>query len=184
MTISNKIDIPVLEALEIVKGNLLDSYEEVFPNENYPLMRRRVNFNVDGKNYNIIFIFLESWQKDYIDSFSGTSYGVTPNFDAIAKESVMFGNFYANGQRSIMGLMSVFFSLPYVQGMPYIGLGLENSAQTRLPDILSKNGYDNVYVQGDTRESDNGVALAYYLGFNKAYGKQDIPLASQLRTNK
>jgi phosphoglycerol transferase MdoB-like AlkP superfamily enzyme len=178
MTTYNEIDIPFQEALETIKDNFLDSYEEVFPNENYPLMRQRITFNVNGKNYNVIFILLESWQKDYIDSFSGTSYGVTPNFDAIAKYSIMFDNFYANGQRSIMGLMSIFFSLPYVQGMSYIGLGLENSGvgAMRLPAILAKNGYDNVYVQGDTRESDNGVALAYYLGFKEAYGKQDIPL--------
>ncbi|MDR1104689.1 MAG: sulfatase-like hydrolase/transferase, partial [Endomicrobium sp.] len=176
MTTYNEIDIPFQEALGTVKDNFLDSYEEVFPNENYPLMRQRTTFNVNGKNYNVVFILLESWQKEYIDSFSGTSYGVTPNFDAIAKYSIMFDNFYANGQRSIMGLMSIFFSLPYVQGMSYIGLGLENSGQTRLPAILAKNGYDNVYVQGDTRESDNGVALAYYLGFKQAYGKQDIPL--------
>ncbi|MDR2458153.1 MAG: LTA synthase family protein [Clostridiales Family XIII bacterium] len=175
MTTHNKIDIPFREALETVK-DLLDSYEEIFPNENYPLMRQRVSFNVYGKNYNVVFILLESWQKEYIDSFSGTSYEVTPNFDAIAEESVMFDNFYANGQRSIMGLMSVFFSLPYVRGISYIGFGLENSGQTRLPAILSKNVYDNVYVQGDTRDSDNGVALAYYLGFKEAYGKQDIPL--------
>ncbi|MDR3285621.1 MAG: hypothetical protein LBS83_02980, partial [Holosporales bacterium] len=136
MTTYNEIDIPFQEVLEIVKDNLLDSQEEVFPDENYPLMRQRMNFNVNGKNYNVVFILLESWQKDYIDSFSGTSYGVTPNFDSIAKESIMFDNFYANGQRSIMGLMSVFFSLPYVQGMSYIGLGLENSGQTRLPAIL------------------------------------------------
>jgi phosphoglycerol transferase MdoB-like AlkP superfamily enzyme len=177
MTANNEIDIPFEEALDIVKENLLDSKEEIFLSKNYPLMRQRVKFNVNGKNYNVIFILLESWQKDYIDSFSGNGYGVTPNFDNITKDSIMFDNFYANGQRSIMGLMSVFFSLPYVHGMPYLGFGLENSGQTKLPTILLLGGrYDNVYVQGDRRESDNGVALAYYLGFNEAYGKQDIPL--------
>jgi hypothetical protein len=135
MTIHNEIDIPFQEALETVKDNLLDSYEEVFSNEDYPLMRQRLTFNANGKNYNVIIILLESWQKDYIDSFSGSSYGVTQNFDAIAKHSIIFDNFYANGQRSIMGLMSVFFSLPYVQGMSYIGLGLENSGQVRLPTL-------------------------------------------------
>jgi phosphoglycerol transferase MdoB-like AlkP superfamily enzyme len=174
MTAYNEIDISHQDSIETVKDNLLDFKEEVFPNENFPFMRQRVTVNVNGKNYNVVFILLESWQKEYIDSFSGTSYGVTPNFDAIAKESIMFDNFYANGQRSIMGLMSIFFSFSYVQGMPYLGLGLESYGQTRLPVILYKNGYDNVYVQGDARESDNGVALAYYLGFKEAYGKQDI----------
>jgi phosphoglycerol transferase MdoB-like AlkP superfamily enzyme len=172
----NKINILESDALAYVRTNLLDSGEEIFPSDKYPLMRKRVKFNINGKDYNIIFILLESWQKDYIDSFADTNYGVTPNFDLIAKDSIMFDNFYANGQRSIMGLMSVFFSFPYVQGMSYMGSGLENSGQTRLPAILAKNGYDNVFVQGDKRESDNAIALANYLGFKEAYGKQDIPI--------
>ncbi|MDR3256226.1 MAG: sulfatase-like hydrolase/transferase [Endomicrobium sp.] len=175
-TMSNKIDISDSEALKVVETNLLDAGEEIIPNKQYPLMRQRVKFNVDGKDYNIVFILLESWQRDYIDSIAGTSYGVTPNFDILVNNSIVFDNFYANGQRSIMGLMSVFFSLPYVKGIPYMGYGLENSGQTRLPAILTRNGYNNVFVQGDKRESDNAITLANYLGFNESYGKQDIPV--------
>lgn len=181
-TDSNKIDIKYEEALSIVKANLADEGES-FHDENYPLMRKRTAFNVNGKNYNVILILLESWQKDYIDSIAGTSYEVTPNFDKIVKDSVVYDRFYANGQRSIMGLMSVFFSFPYVSGLPYMGHGLENFGQTRLPMILAKNGYDNIFVQGDKRESDNAIALANYLGFNEAYGKQDIPLLHNYDAN-
>ncbi len=177
-TSPNKIDISLEDAIQTVKLNIIDTDEEIFSDENYPLMRKRIKFNVDGKGYNIVLILLESWQKDYIDSIAGTKYGVTPNFDEIISNSIVYDNFYANGQRSIMGLMSVFFSFPYVQGLPYMGYGLENFEQTKLPLILVKNGYDNVFVQGDKRESDNAVALANYLGFKEAYGKQDIPVAN------
>jgi phosphoglycerol transferase MdoB-like AlkP superfamily enzyme len=172
----NIINISEEETLEIVKSNLIENNEEITPNPQYPLMRQRIKFNVNGKNYNVIVILLESWQKDYIDSISGTQYGVTPNFDELVKNSLVYDNFYANGQRSIMGLMSVFFSIPHVKGLPYMGYGLENFGQTRLPAILSKNGYDNVYVQGDKRESDKACFLANYHGFKNSYGKQDIPL--------
>ena len=178
----NKINIKTEDALKIVKDNLRDR-GEIFPDENYPLMRKRSEFNVSGKNFNIILILLESWQKDYIDSAAGTSYGVTPNFDSLVKEGIFYDRFYANGQRSIMGMMSVFFGLPYVRGLSYMGHGLENSGQTRLPLILARNGYDNVFVQGDKRESDNGVALANYMGFKEAYGKQDIPLIHKYDVN-
>jgi phosphoglycerol transferase MdoB-like AlkP superfamily enzyme len=181
-TDSNKINIAFEEALKTVTANLIDE-EEMIPNESYPLMRQRTEFNVNGKSYNIVIILLESWQKDYIDSMAQTSYGVTPNFDALVKDSIMYDRFYANGQRSIMGLMSVFFSFPYVAGLPYMGYGLENFGQTKLPVILMKNGYDNIFVQGDKRESDNAIALANYLGFKEAYGKQDIPLLNKYDAN-
>jgi phosphoglycerol transferase MdoB-like AlkP superfamily enzyme len=184
-TSPNNINISYQDALFILKNNLLDVNEEIFVDDKYPLMRQRIKFNVNGEGYNIVVILLESWQKDYIDSFAGTNYDVTPNFDKIAKESIMFDNFYANGQRSIMGLMSVFLSIPYVKGMLYFGAGLENCGQTRLPVILEKNGYDNVFVQGDKRESDNAIAIANYLGFKESYGKQDIPLYhNYLKINK
>ncbi|MDR0723717.1 MAG: LTA synthase family protein [Endomicrobium sp.] len=148
-------------------------------------MRKKIKFNVLGEGYNVVVILLESWQKDYIDFFSSTNYGVTPNFDEIASKSIVFDKFYANGQRSIMGLMSVFLSVPYVQGMLYFGEGLENCGQTRLPAILEKNGYSNVFVQGDKRESDNAIAIANYLGFKESYGKQDIPIRHDyLKINK
>ncbi|MDR3071679.1 MAG: sulfatase-like hydrolase/transferase [Endomicrobium sp.] len=175
-TLPNKINISDSKALQFICENLLDTHEEVLPDKQCPLMRRRIKFNIDGKSYNVVFILLESWQKDYTDSLAGTNYGVTPNFDALVSDSIVFDNFYANGQRSIMALMSVFFSFPYVKGMPYIGFGLENCGQTRLPAILAQNGYDNVFVQGDKRESDNAVVLANYLGFKESYGKQDIPI--------
>ncbi|MDR1926753.1 MAG: LTA synthase family protein [Endomicrobium sp.] len=175
-TSPNKINISFDDALKIVQENVIVNNEEIIVDSNYPLMRKRIKFNVNGKNYNIVIILLESWQKDYIDSLAGTNYGVTPNFDALVKESIVYNRFYANGQRSIMALTSVFFSFPYVKGLTYAGYGLENYGQTKLPLILAKNGYDNVYVQGDKRESDNAIAFAYFLGFKEAYGKQDIPL--------
>jgi phosphoglycerol transferase MdoB-like AlkP superfamily enzyme len=111
-TIPNKINISNSDALKIVENNLFDTDEEIVSDKRYPLMRQRIRFNINGKGYNIIFILLESWEKDYIDSIAGTNFRVTPNFDLLVKNSIMFDKFYANGQRSIMGLMSVFFSIP------------------------------------------------------------------------
>lgn len=174
----NEINIDLQKAISIVQENLIEKDEEIV-NTNYPLMRHRKQFNVAGKNYNVVVILLESWQKDYIDSLSGSNYTITPNFDSLVKDALVFDKFYANGQRSIMGLMSVFLSFPYVTGLPYLGNGLENSGQTKLPLILKENGYDNVFVQGDKRESDNAIAFANYLGFDNAYGKEDIPILNK-----
>ena len=170
----NKIAMDYEDALEIVRQNLSDE-GEVFPDDEYPLMRRRIKFNVDGEGYNLVVILLESWQKDYIDSLSGTKYGVTPNFDALVKHSIVFDRFYANGQRSLMGMMSIFYSLPFVKGMPYMAHGLENFGQNKLPLLLSANGYDNLFVAGDKREADKAYYTVNFLGFKRSFFKEDIP---------
>ncbi|MDR2709377.1 MAG: LTA synthase family protein [Elusimicrobiota bacterium] len=173
---ANKIDISFEDALKNVQDNLLIEGEEVFVDSQYPIMRKRIKFNVNAKGYNVVIILLESWQKDYIDSLAGSNYGLTPNFDAIAKDAVIFDRFYANGPRSLLGLMSIFYSLPFVKGIPYMSHGLENFGLTRLPILLDKYSYDNVFVAGDKREADKAYYTANYLGFKNAYFKEDIPL--------
>ncbi|MDR1952225.1 MAG: sulfatase-like hydrolase/transferase [Elusimicrobiota bacterium] len=172
----NKINIDYGDALKVVRSNLIDNDEEIFYDEKFPLMRKRIKFNVNAKGYNIVIILLESWQKDYIDSLSGSKYGVTPNFDALIKDALVFDRFYANGQRSLMGMMSIFYSMPFIKGIPYMAHGLENFEQIRLPIMLAKNGYDNVFVAGDKREADKAYYVANFLGFKNAYFKEDIPV--------
>jgi hypothetical protein len=38
----------------------------------------------------LFLYFLKNWQKEFINSFSGTSYGVIPDFDAIAKLNIYY----------------------------------------------------------------------------------------------
>ena len=171
------------EALER-SASLLSSPQEKFNDSNYPLMRTRQQFNMNGKNYNLIILLLESWQYEYTDALAGTHYGATPKLDKIIKQSVVFDNFYASGQRSINGNGTVAMSIAQIAGLPNFGLGLEQYNTSSLPDLLKKSGYSLLFVRGAIRNSQRIGDLMLKIGFPMIYGKEDIPAVRQYKSHE
>lgn len=126
--------------------------------------------------YNIVFVLLESWNFQYVDSFAGRGYGATPNFDALAAEGMRFTHFYAAGQRSIDGIQATLTGIPALKGMPRIDTGVGISNISRIGAIAGRHGYDSVFVQSSDRDSFKVGGIAAATGFNAFYGMQDIPL--------
>lgn len=139
----------------------------------YPLVN---SYEEKETGYNLIFVLLESWGYEYIDSFGNNGYGVTPNFDAYAKEGIRFTNFYAASQRSIEGIQATLTGIPPLQGVPNIGIGLELSNFTKLGSIANKHGYRTIFIQSSNRRSYRVNAIASATGFEEYYGKEDMPI--------
>lgn len=170
---------PVNEAIDCTVDFFVED-DEAFTDMRYPLMRKRTDFlqndQMNEKYKNIMVFFLESWSAEFIDGLSHNGYGVTPNFDSLAEQGFLFTRFYANGQRSIDGLASVFLSIPPVMGMPSLGRGLEIADIFRLGREAGAYGYTTIFVQSSRRRSFRMDAIADALGFDEYYGMEDIPL--------
>jgi phosphoglycerol transferase MdoB-like AlkP superfamily enzyme len=63
------------------------------------------------KDPNLIIVILESFSNKIIRALGGEA-GITPNLNQLCEESVLFSNFYASGDRSDKGLVSVFSGFP------------------------------------------------------------------------
>lgn len=155
---------------------LIVTEEETVIDDNFPLMRVRNGFSVGGERYNVVFILLESWSFKFIDSFSGSKYGVTPNLDELARGGLMFTNFYATGQRSIFGIEAALTGIPAVPGLSYLGKGLELANISRLAAMLNEKGYASLFMQTSSRSSFRLSGIAFALGSDEYYGSQDIPV--------
>jgi len=141
--------------------------------DEYPMLR---SYPGKKKGYNIVFVLMESWGFDYIDSFGGNNFGVTPNFDSLAKEGMKFVNFYAAGQRSIEGIQATLTGIPPLKGAPHIGIGLEVSNFTKIGGLAKKNGYRTLFLQSSRRRSFRVDAVAKAAGFEEYYGMEDMPI--------
>ena len=139
----------------------------------YPLMKKN-----DGTptGYNVVFVLLESWNFDHVDSFGKNGYNITPNFDALAAEGIRFTNFYAAGQRSIEGVQTTLTGIPALKGLPRLDAGIGVSNYTRLGSIAKDNGYETLFVQSSNRDSFKISGITAAAGFEHFYGKEDIPL--------
>ncbi|OQY00011.1 MAG: hypothetical protein B6I24_00950 [Bacteroidetes bacterium 4572_128] len=69
------------------------------------------DFVLKDPNPNIVFIILESFTAKVIESLDGKK-RVTPNFKNLQKDGIFFKNFYANGDRSDKGIVSILSGYP------------------------------------------------------------------------
>ena len=163
------------EALDTVK-TLLHSDKFAFTDDEFPLSRENISTTKKVSKPNIVIVLLESWSAKYVDSFGNNNFKVTPNFDKLASQGLLFSNFYANGQRSIEGITALFTGLTVLKGMHYLGAGLELSNLSYIANIAKDNGYSSISMQSSDRGSYRVDALSNIAGFEHYYGAEDMPL--------
>lgn len=125
---------------------------------------------------NIVFILMESWSYRYIDALANNGYHVTPNMDALIGKSQVWDNFFAAGQRSIIGIQAALTSVPALPEREPIGFGLELSNISRIAELASQQGYRTIMAQSSKRRSFHMDGIANALGFQEYYGQEDVPL--------
>lgn len=143
------------------------------PEQRYPM---RKSYPASGKPPpNVVFVLLESWTPQYIDAFGGNNYGVTPNFDKLAREGIMFTHFYAAGQRSIEGIQATLTGVPPLKSVPTLGFGLEVANLTPIGKLARQHGYNTIFLQTSRRNSFYVDKIAQTLGFEHYFGAEDTP---------
>lgn len=130
--------------------------------------------NPTGKN--IVLVLLESWSYQYIDGLSGSRYGATPFMDSLIAKSQVWDQFYAAGQRSILGIQAILSSIPTLPNQPTLGFGLEMTEMSRIAEIANRYDYRTLMMQSSARRSFHMDSIANALGFQAYYGKEDVPL--------
>ena len=125
---------------------------------------------------NVIILLLESWSYKYIDALAGNGYRATPHMDALIAQSQVWTNFYAAGQRSIIGIQASLTSVPALPNRQPIGFGLELNNMSRIAELAQKQGYRTLMLQTSNRRSFHIDGVAKAIGFQEYYGKEDVPI--------
>ena len=130
------------------KGNPYKKY----PKERVDRFIKSIKKNNDStinvlntKQPNIVFILLESWSADMIESLGGLN-GVTPNFNELEKDGLLFTNFYSNGFKSDQAMTAIFSSFP---SFPFVSIINQTDKARKLP-ALNKSlvNYNSSYFFG------------------------------------
>ncbi len=123
---------------------------------------------------NLVFIILESWSANAIGCLSEQEQ-TTPNFDRLAKEGLLFTNFYATGGTSEIGNASIFSGYP---ALPEISLSMQPDKHRKLPALnqdLEGWGYSTNYVfSGDLKYGNIGGFFTDH-GFDVVLDEKDFP---------
>lgn len=150
---------------------IIKSDNEQFVNDSYTFQRIRTS-KTEPKKMNVVIFIMESWSAIYCGSITGQK-TYTPFFDSLANHSILFTNFFANGQRSIESVPSILVSIPSLSEKIIIGSKSEMDKLRGLGSILSEQGYSTSFHHGARTGSMGFDGFTRLAGIDKYYGSED-----------
>ncbi len=107
------------------------------------------------ERHNVLIVVLESMSAEYLGAF-GAQENLTPNLDALAKESLFFRRCYATGTRTDRGLEAVALSIPPTPGRSILKRP-GNAGMFSIGQIFRQRGYVTKFIySGSNRFDDMG----------------------------
>jgi phosphoglycerol transferase MdoB-like AlkP superfamily enzyme len=122
---------------------------------------------------NVIVIIWESLTAKVVSSLNGVK-DVTPQFDMLTKEGILFTNIYASGNRSDKGLIAILSGYPAQPTRSIIKIPKKTSSLPSLPTTFSKNGWATSFYYGGETEFANIKSYLLQENFDRIIDKNDF----------
>lgn len=119
---------------------------------------------------NVLLVIWESFTAKSVEALGGVK-GITPNFAQLTKEGVLFSNFYASGDRSDKGIVSILSAYPAQPTQSIIKLPSKASKLPVLSKSFGQAGYNTSFYYGGELEFANIKAYLVSAGFDNIIGK-------------
>jgi phosphoglycerol transferase MdoB-like AlkP superfamily enzyme len=147
---------PAEAAYKIVRDMTLHSEEALIQPETYPLLRRSTPSPIAKKRpKNIVVVMMESFSARFTGAI-GAGYGATPNFDALAREGILFDRAFSVGTHTAQGVPAVLCSFPNLPGYEAL---MKHPAGSQpmmtLPKVLGDQGFETVFLYNGLFSWDN-----------------------------
>ncbi len=129
---------------------------------------------------NVILITVESLSAEYVGAYGATT-GLTPNLDAIIKDSLKFERLFATGTRTVRGLEALSLGTPPIPGQAIVHRP-NNEHLATIGDLLKQQGFSTFFFYGGYGYFDN--MNAYYRANNyQVVDRTDFPKESVMFEN-
>lgn len=147
----------------------------------YPLLKFTNGFTGDyqcdvkvdeGERPHIVFLFMESLRAKDTGVIKG-KYNVTPEFDQLSKEGILFSNFYANSVKTSRAVTASLFGIPSDVNSSEISSRIDMPFIS-LAHILEKAGYFSAYHHNGLLEFENQFSFFTNYGYKHLIGRDDI----------
>ena len=107
---------------------------------------------------NIVLFIMESFTAD-LTSTLGNLEGVTPGFDSLTHQGVLFSNIYSTGNRTDKGFIGSLAGFPTLAAVNIVKWPEKTEKLPSLSRSLNKEGYENSFYYGGESEFDNYKAF-------------------------
>ncbi len=122
---------------------------------------------------NVVFIILESWSADMIESLGGMK-NIAPHFEEFCKDGILFKNCYASGTLSDQGIPAVLSAYPAQPITSIIANPEKYPKMHCINQDFKKHGYNTSFYFGGQLIYGNIKSYLYYFGFDEIKEQKDF----------
>lgn len=124
------------------------------------------------RRLNVVLVSVESLSAEYSGTY-GRQHTLTPNLDALARDSLVFTDVWATGTRTVRGLEALSLSVPPTPGESIIKRA-NNEGLFTLGEVFRSKGYDAQFLYGGYGAFDNMNAFFGHNGYD-VHDRTEIP---------
>ena len=122
---------------------------------------------------NVVVILMESFAGHYVGAL-GAGGDITPNFDRLTKEGLLFTRYFSNGTHTHQGMFATMACFPNLPGFEYLMQSPEGAHDfSGLPQLLGDRGFDDLYVYNGDFGWDNQKGFFGNQGMSHFIGRND-----------
>ena len=166
---------PAQEALETTREMLLTERDVLLKPGTRKVLRRTEpkRSPVNDKIKNVVVILMESFSGRFVGAL-GNDYNITPEFDKLSGEGLLFENFFSNGTHTHQGVFATFASFPNLPGFEYLMQQPQGgNSFSGLPALLKRENFKDLYVYNGDFTWDNQEGFFRNQGLTNFVGRHD-----------
>ncbi|MEK8079182.1 LTA synthase family protein [Pseudomonas sp. XK-1] len=170
-----KPSMPAEQATALTRELLLTDHEQLV-DQDTAAVRRDFLAPADTRLpvRNVVVILMESFAGHFVGAL-GSEAGITPNFDRLAEQGLLFRRFFANGTHTHQGMFASMACFPNLPGFEYLMQTPEGGHQfSGLAQLLSARNYDDLYVYNGDFAWDNQRGFFSNQGMTRFIGRNDF----------
>ncbi|WP_221391890.1 LTA synthase family protein [Dyadobacter sp. NIV53] len=118
------------------------------------------------KPVNVLVIIWESFTAKVVSGLGGVK-GITPQFEALSKDGILFTNMYASGNRSDKGMVAILSGYPAQPTTSIIKIPNKTISLPSVPKTFHENGFSTSFYYGGETEFANMKSYFLQQGFDK-----------------
>lgn len=143
-----------------------------FTDAEFPLLHTQTPDTVNAEPMNVVIFLQESLGAEYVGSLGGKP--LTPNFDKLTNEGMLFTNLYCTGTRSVRGIEAVVTGFLPSPSESVVKLSNSQSGFFTLADLFKDKGYDTSFIYGGMANFDNMASFFNGNGFDNIIDEEDF----------
>jgi phosphoglycerol transferase MdoB-like AlkP superfamily enzyme len=123
---------------------------------------------------NVVLVIMESFTADLTEVL-GAEKGITPVFDSLAKQGLLFSRIYATGNRTDKGIIGSLAAQPSLAAENMVKWPDKLEKIPSISQVLSRQGYENSFYYGGQSEFDNYKVFIMSHNYQRLIDKTSFP---------